>query len=91
MNDYALINALLDDGSPQAILKLKIIIDFNCSIEFDKIDKKYLLYFIELFKENFSKYFTKNSFYIFHTFPYGNEIAEMFPEIYNNNFYQRLK
>lgn len=67
MNDYALINSLLEDGSPQAILKLKMIIDFSkivrCSDTGEilkNIDKNKRLLFLEIFKDNFSTLFKKS-------------------------------
>lgn len=48
MNDYNLINSLLEDGSETSILKLKMIVDFK-NISLKKIKEKN----VNLFMENF--------------------------------------
>lgn len=52
MNDYKLINSLLEDGSESSILKLKMIVDFN---EFDGYT---------LITENNISYYSNNSYLI---------------------------
>lgn len=44
--DYKLINALLEDESEASLLKLKMIIDSNCKIDFDKINEEKIIVFI---------------------------------------------
>lgn len=65
-NDYALINALLEDGTDQSIVKLKMVVDFEAeSMAFNsgiisKIKPENRLKFIKLFKDYFSKRFEHN-------------------------------
>ena len=55
MNDYDLINNLLEDGSPQAILKLKMIVNID-DIDLDLIHSNKRLILKKLYKEYFDKF-----------------------------------
>lgn len=72
MNDYKLINSLLEDGSPESLLKLKMVFNFdellnNCytidNHPFTKI--KYQILFVKQFKEKIAKLFLDNPIHIF--------------------------
>lgn len=54
MNDYKLINSLLEDGSDSSILKLKMIVDFN-NLSFDYIKSKLVIKLIDIFRDSFEK------------------------------------
>lgn len=57
MNDYQLINSLLEDGSEQSILKLKIIVNFDkiCYID---IKEENFIKFVNIFKDKFDHVFS---------------------------------
>lgn len=76
MNDYALINSLLKDGSEQSLLKLKMIVDFE-DTDHNFIYKKYYYNFIMLFED-----FFKNEFRYF---------PEMASHVSNNKFNKVLR
>ena len=57
MNDYNLINSLLEDGSPQAILKLKVIVKTkNFDLEQIKENKLHLFCQIVGIDDNLCKF-----------------------------------
>ena len=81
MNDYNLINSLLEDGSPQAILKLKMVVDLqNRIMAIRQIKLENLKLFCETFKED---YVISESLYFF-TIKYKSNGSQTFTLIKKN-------
>lgn len=71
MNDYALINSLLEDGSVTSILKLKMIIDFLDDYNLYSnhvlgyIKERNVILFVITFKEYYNEFFKNTRYNIF--------------------------
>ena len=62
MNDYDLINKLLEDGSEASLLKIKMIFDFEDYLGiYDELKNENLLKFLELFYDLFEEHYSENS------------------------------
>ena len=87
MNDYKLINSLLEGGSESSLLKLKMIVKLNTLI-LRNVAKNNRFKFVILFKEYFDKIFATSPYVIqFFNLDERFEIVKLF----ENSFYVGFK